>query len=85
MRRALKTFFHRPALRFGLDRDRRHGRLRDPRFVSFVAQSNRKSLNTDLRDALLHSRAFFRRVLITAAILGVAWIAIESAQALSVF
>ena len=83
--RALKNLFHRPALRFGLARDRRHGRLRDPRFVSFVAQSNRKTLNTDLRDVMLNSRAFFRRVLLTAAILGATWIAIESAQALSVF
>ena len=85
MLRALKNLVHRPALRFGLARDRRHGRLRDPRFVSFVAQNNRKSLNTDLRDALLHSRVFFRKVLIAALILGVAWVAIESAQALSVF
>ncbi len=85
MLRALKKLFHRPALRFGLARDRRHGRLRDPRFVSFVAQSNRKSLNTDLRDVMLNSRAFFRRVLLTAAILGATWVAIESAQALSVF
>ena len=85
MLRALKNLFHRPALRFGLARDRRHGRLRDPRFVSFVAQSNRKSLNTDLRDVVLNSRAFFRRVLLTAAILGATWVAIESAQALSVF
>jgi hypothetical protein len=53
--------------------------------VSFVAQSNRKSLNTDLRDVMLNSRAFFRRVLLTAAILGATWVAIESAQALSVF
>ena len=85
MLRSLKNLFRRPALRFGLDRDRGHGRLRDPRFVSFVAQSNRKSLNTDLRDVMLNSRAFFRRVLVTAAILGATWVAIESAQALSVF
>jgi hypothetical protein len=83
--RALKNLFHRPALRFGLARDRRHGRLRDPRFVSFVAQSNRKSLNTDLRDVVLRSQVLFRKVLIAAAILGVAWVALESAKALSVF
>lgn len=85
MLRALKNLCRRPTLRFGLDRDRRHGRLRDPRFVSFVAQSNRRTLNTDLRDAVLRGRVFFRKVLLTAAIIGVAWIALESAKALSVF
>jgi hypothetical protein len=53
--------------------------------VSFVAQSNRSTLNTDFRDAMLRGRVVVRRVLVAAAVLGVAWIAIESAQALSVF
>ena len=85
MLRALKNLLPHRALRFGLRDDHAHGRLRDPRFVSFVAQSNRKSLNTDLRDAVLRSRVFFRKVLVTAAIIGVAWVALESAKALSVF
>ena len=83
--RALKNLLPHRALRFGLRDDHAHGRLRDPRFVSFVAQGNRKTLNTDLRDAVLRGRVLVRRVLVAAAILGVAWIAIESAQALSVF
>jgi hypothetical protein len=83
--RALKQLLPRPALRFGLRRDLGHGRLRDPRFVSFVAQSNRRTLNTDFRDAVLRGRVLVRRALVAAAVLGAAWIALESAQALSVF
>jgi hypothetical protein len=83
--RGLKSLLPHRALRFGVRSDRSHGRLRDPRFVSYVAQSNRKTLNTDLRDAVLRGRVFFRKVLVTAAIIGIAWVALESAKALSVF
>jgi hypothetical protein len=83
--RALKQLLHRPALRFGLTSDCEHGRFRDPRFVSFIVQSNRKTLNTDLRDAMLRGRAFARRMLVVGLTLAGAWIAVESAQALSVF
>jgi hypothetical protein len=83
--RALKQLLPHRALRFGLRSDHGHGRLRDPRFVSFVAQSNRSVLNTDLRDAMLRGRVFVRRVLIAAAVVGLAWVVVESAQALSVF
>ncbi|MSU70081.1 MAG: hypothetical protein EXS39_04755 [Opitutaceae bacterium] len=84
MLRALKQLCHRPALRFGLARDG-HGRLRDPRFVSFVCQSNRKLLDTDFHDAVLRGRKFARRVFIALLALGGTWIVLESAQALSVF
>jgi hypothetical protein len=82
--RALRNLCHRPAVRFGLARDARSP-LRDPRFVSFVAQSNRKLLNTDFHDAVLRGRKFGRRVLLALLVLGGAWIVLESAQALSVF
>jgi hypothetical protein len=81
---ALLRFFHRPALRFGLARDSR-GRFRDPRFVSFLSQNNRKTLNTDFQDAVLRGRRLARNVLIVAAAAGAAWIALESAKALSLF
>jgi hypothetical protein len=82
--RALKNLCHRPAVRFGLARDTR-GRLRDPQFVSFVAQSNRKLLNTDFHDAVLRGRKLGRRALVVMIALGGAWIVLESARALSVF
>ncbi len=84
MLRALKNLCHRPVLRFGLAQDG-HGRLRDPRFVSFLAQSNRKVLNTDFHDAVLRSRKVARQIIVI--VLGVAgaWIVLESARALSVF
>ena len=85
MLRFLANLFRRPALRFGLARDRRGGRLRDPRFVSFMAQSNRRSLDTDLQDAVLRGRKFARHALVVAAGAGAAWFALESAKALSIF
>ena len=82
--RALFSHSHRPAIRFGLARDPR-GRFRDPRFVSFMTQSNRKALDTDLHDAVLRSRKIMRDVFRLALIGGVAWVVLESAKALSVF
>jgi hypothetical protein len=80
----LRSVLHRPAIRFGLARDRR-SRFRDPRFASFISHSNRRSLNTDIQDALLQGRKFFRHGLIIAAVVGGAWVLIESAKALSMF
>ena len=84
MLRFLRNLCHRPAVRFGLDRDARV-RLRDPRFVSFVAQSNRKLLNTDLHDAVLRGRKLARHALLALLALGGTWVLIESARAFSVF
>jgi hypothetical protein len=79
----LKNLFHRPVIRFGLPRSGR--RFRDPRFVSFISQSNRKSLNTDFKDAVLQGRKIFRYALIVALVCGGAWVLVESAHALSMF
>lgn len=84
MLRALLNLAHRPAVRFGLRRDSR-GRFRDPRFVSFMAQSNRKALDTDLHDAVLRGRKLMRTGLKFALAGGAAWVLLESARALSVF
>ncbi len=84
MLRWLLNLCRRPTLRFGMRQDRR-GRFRDPRFVSFIVQNNRRSLNTDLQDAVLQGRKLFRRVLILATAAGGAWVLIESAKALSMF
>lgn len=84
MLRALLNFCHRPAIRFGLRRDPR-GRFRDPRFVSFMTQSNRKMLDTDLHDAVLRGRKVMRYALTLALGGGFAWFVLESAKALSMF
>jgi hypothetical protein len=80
----LKNLFHRPAIRFGLPQDGR-GKFRDPRFVSFITQSNRKTLNTDFQDAVLRGRKVFRFALVVALVTGGAWVLLESAHALSMF
>lgn len=81
---ALRRWFHRPALRFGLARDVR-GRFRDPRFVSFIADNNRKTLDTDFQDAVLRGRKFMKQALVVALAVAGAWIVLESAKALSTF
>jgi hypothetical protein len=80
----LRNLFHRPAIRFGLARQG-HGKFRDPRFVSFISQSNRKALNTDFKDAVLRGRKMFRFALVAALVCGGAWVLVESAGALSMF
>lgn len=80
----LKNLFHRPAIRNGLARDNR-GKFRDPRFVSFIAQNNRKMLNTDFQDAVLKGRKVVRYALIAGLSVGGAWFLLESAHALSMF
>jgi hypothetical protein len=82
--RALLNLCRRPAIRFGISRDPR-GRFRDPRFVSFLASSNRTKLDTDLHDAVLRGRRMMRNVLMLALAGGGAWVLLESAKALSVF
>jgi hypothetical protein len=82
--RALLHLCHRPAIRFGLVRDPR-GRFRDPRFVSFMASTNRKSLDTDVHDAVLRGRKLVRNVFKLALLGGGAWVVLESAKALSMF
>ncbi|MGA2017495.1 MAG: hypothetical protein ABSH26_11100 [Opitutaceae bacterium] len=80
----IKRIFHRPAIRFGMESDSR-GRFRDPRFVSFIAESNRKTLNTDFQDAILRGRKLLRYALVAAVVCGAAWVVLESAHALSMF
>ena len=82
--RALLNVCHRPAVRFGLRRDSR-GRFRDPQFVSFMAQSTRRKLNTDVHDVVLRGRKFMRTLLKLGLAGGAAWVVLESAKALSVF
>jgi len=82
--RALKNFLHRPAIRMGMARDAR-GPLRDPRFVSFMAQNNRTKLDTNFHDAVMNGRRLLRHGLVILVVVGCTWVVIESAKALSVF
>ena len=84
MLRAVLNLCHRPAIRFGLARDGR-GPFRNPQFASFLAQSNRKRLDTDFEDAVLRGRRLVRRAFVLLLAGGLAWVVIESARALTVF
>jgi len=82
--RFLLNFCRRPSLRFGAQRDLR-GRFRDPRFLSFIAQTNRSRVDTDLRDAALRGRKLARKIIALMLAAGGAWVVIESAKALTMF
>ncbi len=84
MLRALLNLCHRPAVRFGLRRDPR-GRFRDPRFASFLAQSNRRRLDPDMHDVVLRARKWMKVLFRLGLAGGCAWVVLESARALSVF
>jgi hypothetical protein len=81
---AWRNLFRRPAIRSGLVQNPR-GALRNSQFVSFLAQSNRKRLDTDFQDAVLRGRRLMRQALLLLAAGGLAWVVIESARALTVF
>jgi hypothetical protein len=84
MLRAFQHLFHRPAIRLGR-MEETHGLCRNTRFASFLVECNRKPLDTGFHDAVLRGRKVLRQVLMLALIGGGAWIALESARALSVF
>jgi len=68
----------------GLARDRRHT-LRNPGFVSFMLDNNRRRLGGGSHERTLLWRRWLRSGVLALLALGIAWIAIESAKALSVF
>ncbi len=82
--RALQHLFHRPALRLGVVGDS-SSPCRNPRFVSFLAQSNRKALDTDFHDAVMRGRKWLRQALLVLLVAGALWVILESARALTVF
>jgi len=83
----LRNFFHRPALRLGsLGKQGHRGpRLRNERFASYLASNNRRNHDSDLQDAMLAGRKLVRVTLCLGLLAFVAWIAMESAQAIGVF
>ncbi|HEY3756312.1 MAG TPA: hypothetical protein VGL42_09200 [Opitutaceae bacterium] len=80
----IRHLFSRRSLRFGLKREG-SSRLRDPRFASFLAQSNRRSLNTDFQDAVLRGRKLVRHALVLGLIAAGTWVVVESAHAVAIF
>ena len=50
-----------------------------------MAESNRKSLDTDFHDLVLRGRKFVRALLTLGVAGGGAWVLLESAKALTVF
>ena len=60
-------------------------RFRSGQFASFMAQNNRRRVDTDLLDAVLRSRRMLRNLLKLALAGGGAWVVLESARALSIF
>jgi hypothetical protein len=53
--------------------------------VSFLALTNRKTLDTDFQDTVLRGRRLAKQAFTLLLALGGAWIVLESAKALSVF
>ena len=84
MLRVVQHLFHRPAIRLGV-MDEARGLCRNPRFVSFMIESNRKPIETSFHFTLLRGRRLLRQALMAGLVGGGAWIAFESARALSVF
>lgn len=84
MLRAWFSFLlHPPSRQHG--RSELRGRFQNPQFVSFMAQNNRKRINSDLHDAVLRGSRLLKNVLRFALAGGCTWIVIESAKALSIF
>ncbi len=84
MLRALQHLFHRPAIRLGV-MDEPRGLCRNPRFVSFLVESNRPVINPSFHFSLVRGRRLLRQALTVALAGGGVWILFESARALSVF
>lgn len=84
MFRVLLNLLRRPTVRSGLTRNGR-GPIRNPRFVSFLAQNNRKTLDTNFHDTVLRGRRLVRQALYLLVGAGCAWVVLESAKALSTF
>ena len=85
---ALKNLFHRPAIRMGrVDNSRiQTTRLRNAQFVSFMSQSDSLApMSMDRYDTKLRRRKRLKYTFALAIAIGVAWVVIESAHAISMF
>lgn len=86
---ALKRLFHRPAIQLGRLDTTRAGdstRLRNTRFVSFLNhQGSFGRVNSDRHDARLRRRKAIKSLFWSGGLATFAWVAIESAKALTLF
>ena len=87
MLRALRHWFHRPALRMAsVDNSRIHTtRTQNAQFISYLVESGFRQVNPDRYEASLRRRRFVRGLLFALVAGGGAWVLIESAKALSAF
>ena len=87
MLRVFRHWFYRPAVRMGpVDNSRiRTTRTRNAQFVSYLTESGFRQVNADRYESSLRRRRFMKRVLYWSLAGGAAWVAIESARALSRF
>ena len=87
MLRAFRHLFHRPAVRMGpVDNSRiRITRTRNAQFISYLTESGFRKVNADRYESSLRWRRFVKHALLWFLAAGGAWVAIESARALSKF
>ena len=86
--RALSQLFRRPPIRMGRvdNRTIRTTVVRNAQFVSFISESGSSGRkHPDRHDRRLRRQKFTRLAVGAAITAGVAWVAIESAQAFSIF
>jgi hypothetical protein len=84
---AIKSLFHRPAIRMGrVDNSLiQTTRLRNAQFVSFMSQSESLApFCTDRYESKLRRRKLMKFALLAATIAGIAWIILESASAITI-
>ena len=87
MLRELRHWLHRPAIRMSsVDPARFHPtRIQNAQFISYLVESGFRQVNPDHYEASLRRRRWGRNLLLGLLAAGGAWVAIESARALSMF
>lgn len=88
MLRLLRQLFRRPPIRMGrVDNSAiRRTVIRNAQFVSFISSSGSSAhMNPDRHDRRLSRLKFMRTAGIVTLVAGFAWVAIESAEAFSIF
>jgi len=87
MLRVFRHWFHRPAVRMGpVDNTRiRISRTRNAQFVSYLTETGFRRVNGDRYEASLRRRRLAKLALFWSLAAGGAWVAVESARAISKF
>ena len=87
MLRRLRRWRFRPPIRMGsVDNSRIHTtRTRNAQFISYLVESGFRQVNADRYESGLRHRRVVKRILFWLLVAGGAWLAAESARALSMF